>query len=172
MQKNCDKKTEWTCQNDSHYWVFFHFQKLEISKKGEFWFLKSPIYWFTLFFHTAGSDTIFIQIYMAGTPRGARGVKRTGRVQGSIPWCGFAIIFSPNRTNFKKPHKIKKIHQKWLFCNGFSEFVQLGLNISAKKCIKLLILILSVFLTPLAPLCLFLIFLSGGTPYNFFSNTV
>ena len=53
-----------------------------------------------------------------------------------------ALIFSPNWTNFEKPHKIKKIYQKWLFCDGFSNFVECGLNISAKthQVIDLLIL--------------------------------
>ena len=43
--------------------------------------------------HTAGSDTIFIQIYMDAPPRG---VKRTVRAQGSLPWYVIALIFSPN----------------------------------------------------------------------------
>ena len=42
-------------------------------------------------------------------PRGAKDVKRTGRAQGSLPWCVFALMFSPN-WNFKKSHKIKKIY--------------------------------------------------------------
>ena len=50
-----------------------------------------------------------------------QGVKRTKRSQGSITWCVFALIFSPNWTNFEKLHKIKKIYQKWLFRDGFSK---------------------------------------------------
>ena len=45
-------------------------------------------------------------------PWGARGVKRTGRAQGLIPTCVFALIFSLDWTNFEKPHKIKKIYPK------------------------------------------------------------
>ena len=81
----------------------------------------------TVYTHTAGLDTIFIQIYM-NTPPGVPGVS-----QGSIPWYVFTLIFSPNQTNFKKPHKIKKIYQKLLFCDGFSKFVQFGLNISTPE---------------------------------------
>ena len=43
----------------------------------------------------------------------------------------FELIFSPNWMNFKKPHKINKIYQKWRFSDKFSKFIQLGLNISA-----------------------------------------
>ena len=98
--------------------------------------------------HTAKLDSIFIQIYMDG----ARGVKKTGRAQGSISWCVFALIFSPNWTNFEKPHKIKKIYQNWLFCDGFSKFVQFGLNISTKRPQVIDPWVLPFFLTPLAPL--------------------
>ena len=102
--------------------------------------------------HTAGSDTIFIQIYMDVPPGVPGDVKRTARAQGSIPRCVFALIFSPNWTNFEKPHRIKKIYQKWLFCAGFSKFVQFGLNISVKTHQVINPLVLPGFLTPLAPL--------------------
>ena len=90
--------------------------------------------------HTQSPDrTLFYSNLFGHNPRGARGVKRTGRAQGSIPWCVFALIFSPNWTNFEKPHRIKKIYQKWLFSDSFSKFVQFELNISTNH-IKILIL--------------------------------
>ena len=92
-------------------------------------------------------------------PQGCQLCQKTRRTKWSITWCVFALIFSPNWTNFEKPHKIKKIYQKWLFCDGFSKFVQFGLNISAKTHQGIDPCALPVLLTPLAPL--------GARPYRF-----
>ena len=100
--------------------------------------------WLTLVLnHTAGLDTIFIQIYM-NVPPGVPGVSK--ELEGTR-----INTFSPNWTNFQKPHKIKKIYQKWLFSDGFSKFVQFGLNIKAKTYQVIYSLVLPFLLTPLAP---------------------
>ena len=44
-------------------------------------------------------------LHYGPAPRGARGVKNTGRTKGSITWCVFALIFSPNWINFQKLSK-------------------------------------------------------------------
>ena len=121
--------------------------------------------------HTAGLDTIFIQIYM-DVPPGVPGMSKEPEGHKNQYLHVFLRL---NWTNFKKPQKVTKIYQKLLFCDSFSKFVQFGLNIRAKTT-----LVLPVFFdTPGTPggasivkiscfFCLFFIFLSGGTPYNFF----
>ena len=37
-----------------------------------------------------------LYLHYLSAPRGARGVKMTGRAQGSIPWYVFVLIFSLN----------------------------------------------------------------------------
>ena len=61
--------------------------------------------------HTGILSCFLVQIiylHYLTAPRGARGVKRTGRTSGSTPRSVFALIFSQNWMNCKNTFKFNK----------------------------------------------------------------
>ena len=80
-------------------------------------------------------------IFTMDAPHGVSGCQKNRKGKGSIPWCVFLLIFSPNWTNFEKPS------QNSHFFNRFSWFYEVFWSlfnlgwILAQKHIKVLILV-------------------------------
>ena len=99
-----------------------------------------------------------------------RGVRRT--------FCFCTNIQPKLNKIWQNVLKLEKSIKKWLFCNGFSKFVQFGLNIGSKTHQVIDPLVLLVFWYPVGCIhsedmmvfVLFFIFLSGGAPYSFFQR--
>ena len=104
-----------------------------------------------------------------------RGVRRT--------FCFCTNIQPKLNKIWQNVLKLEKSIKKWLFCNGFSKFVQFGLNIGSKTHQVIDPLVLLFLWQPWQPwgrggihsedimfFCMFLIFLSDVAPYNFFQT--
>ena len=72
--------------------------------------------------HTAGSETIFIQIYMDAPPRVPGGVKKSE----SFFYKKTVEFLPPKGTNFEKSSKLKKKVKKPCFPRVFQIFFYLG----------------------------------------------
>ena len=73
----------------------------------------------------------FVSLHYWHAPRGARGVKKSGRPNWSPLWWVWALRFSQNWRNCEILSKLNKIVKETLFSKGFLNFVQFGLNLSA-----------------------------------------
>ena len=97
--------------------------------------------------HTAGSDTIFIQIYIDAPP-GVTGVSKTFLQIKLLNSCAKIAL---KRHKLQKSSKFKK-SKKTLFLQTFSNILQFGGNLSTpnlKQCVQW---ILAHLLTPLGSL--------------------
>ena len=98
--------------------------------------------------HTAGSDTIFIQIYIDAPP-GVTGVSKTFLQIKLLNSCAKIAL---KRHKLQKSSKFKKSKKKNLFLQTFLNILQFGGNLSAPNLNWHVQQILAHLLTPLGPL--------------------
>ena len=81
--------------------------------------------------HTAGSDTIFVPIYLDPSP-GVPGVSKNRIIFSQIKLLSFCANIAPKRHKLKKTIKIEKKNvAKPLFSENISNLLHFGGNISA-----------------------------------------
>ena len=129
--------------------------------------------------HTAGLDTIFVQIYMDALP-GVPGVSKNQIFFLQIKLLSFCARIAPKRHKLRKIVKIEKKCQKNLVFLEYFKYSSIwGQYQRTKPQMACLVDPGASFDTPGTPgggsiqnisrfQYLFLIFLSGGAPYNFF----
>jgi hypothetical protein len=109
---------------------------------------------FSSTFHTASSDTIFIQIYMDAPP-GVPGVSKNEIFFVEIKLLSSCAKIDPKRQNLSK---LKKTYQKTLFSYTFLNILQFGVNLSAPNLKWRVKWMQGHFLTPMESL--------GADPYR------
>ena len=130
-------------------------------------------------YHTAGSDTIFVQIYM-DLPPGAQGCQMMHQNPLNMPFEGWCANIAPERHKLRKTVKIgKKCQKTAVFLDIFEYSSIWGQYQRTKPQMARLVDPGASFDTPGTPgggsiqkisrfQHLVLIYLSGGAPYNFF----
>ena len=133
--------------------------KVKHKKWNHFYLLHLPPLWQSmLLLHPVSSTSGFpwskwpkcVSLYYWRAPRGARGVKKAGQPNWSPLWCDGVLRFSQNRRNYEKQSKLNKNWQRNLFSEGFSNFIQFELNLSAPTHQSGLQFGIPDFLTPLS----------------------
>ena len=155
---------KFVCNNQKCFAFQIHMLITKKQQSNEFCvrlcsFLRNKNCYYRTFFitHSRFGHYFYSNLY-GRAPRGPRGVKMTGRTQGSIPWYVFALVFSQNWENYKKPQKSTKIVKKRLFFGDFSNLIHFKLKTSAKTYHGINSWVLLVILTPLGSL--------GADPYR------